>query len=221
MLRIRLSYTKTKEASYILPSDMVYVLDKALTRTGVYVLYDKDQAPSIVIANPLPQGIDSTEEICDIYIKEYVDIPYIIKGINNFLPKGVVALSAEYIKENLPCISEIAYASEFEIIPEYENIDNMNRREYSDLRTWYKEKLSEYLEEEKILVLIKSSSRNERIDIKPIIMEYIININDGLRIVISNDTPYIFNPNYIMDGFIEFVDKKIKYSIRRTKVLYK
>lgn len=221
MPRMRLTYTKTKEASYILPNDMMYVLDKALTKTGIYVVYDKDQMPSITIANSLPQGIDSTEEICDVCVEEYVDAPYVIKGINNFLPKGIVALSAEYLDENEQGIAEVCYASEFEIVPEYENIEKMNKREFADLRTWFREKLAEYLEEENILVLVKSSSRNERIDIKPIIMEYSININDGLRIVISNDTPYIFNPNYIMDGFIEFVDKKIKYSIRRTKVLYK
>lgn len=221
MHRMRLIYTKTKEASYILPNDMLYVLDKALARAGVYVVYDKDQMPSIIIAASLPQGIESTEEICDIIVGEHIDAPYVIKGINNFLPKGIVALSAEYIEETEQSIAEVCYASEFEIVPEYENIEKMNKREFSDLRAWFREKLREYLEEESILVLVKSSTRNERIDIKPIILEYSININDGLKITISNDTPYIFNPNYIMDGFIEYVDRPMKYSIRRTKILYK
>lgn len=221
MLKIRLTYTKTKEASYILPNDMIYVLDKALARTGVYTVYDKDQIPCITVADSLIPGIESVAEICDVCIKEYMDAPYIVKGINNFLPKGIVALSAEYISENEPDISKACYASEYEIVPEYENIEKMNKREYSDLRAWFREKLAEYLEEDNILVLVKSSTRNERIDIKPNIIEYSISINDGLRIVMSNDTQYIFNPNYIMDGFIEFVDRPIKYSIRRTKILYK
>ena len=221
MLRMRLSYTKTKEASYILSGDMIYILDRALTRTGVCVEYDKDQSPNIIIANKLPQGIDSTEELCDVYISEYMDTTFVVKGINNFLPKGIVVLSAEYIDNNVPLISEQVYASEFEIVPEYENIENMTKREFLDLRAWFRGKLEEYLNEGNILVLIKSSTRNERIDIKPNILEYSININDGLRITISNDTQYVFNPNYIMDGFIEFVDRPIKYSIRRTKILYK
>lgn len=221
MPKIRLTYTKTKEASYILPNDMIYVLDKALTRTGVYTVYDKDQIPCITVADPLTPGIESVAEICDVCIKEYMDAPYIVKGINNFLPKGIVALSAEYISESAPDIAHACYASEYEIVPEYENIEKMNKREYSDLRAWFREKLAEYLEEDNILVLVKSSTRNERIDIKPNIIEYSISINDGLRIVMSNDTQYIFNPNYIMDGFIEFVDKQVKYSIRRTKILYK
>lgn len=221
MLRMRLSYTKTKEASYILSDDMIYILDRALTRTGVCVEYDKDQSPNIIIANKLPQGIDSTEELCDVYISEYMDTTFVVKGINNFLPKGIVVLSAEYIDNSVPLISEQVYASEFEIVPEYENIESMTKREFLDLRAWFRGKLEEYLNEGNILVLIKSSTRNERIDIKPNILEYSININDGLRITISNDTQYVFNPNYIMDGFIEFVDRPIKYSIRRTKILYK
>ncbi len=221
MLRMRLTYTKTKEASYILPNDMIYVIDKAVTRTGACVIYDKDQIPSVTVANSLPQGIGSIEEICDIEIKEYIDITYLVKCINNFLPKGIVVLSAEYIDEKVLNIKEACYASEFEIVPEYENVEQMNKRQYADLRAWFREELTKYLEEESILVLVKSSTRNERIDIKPVILEYSININDGLRITISNDTPYIFNPNYIMDGFMEFVDKEIKYSIRRTKILYK
>ena len=221
MLRMRLSYTKTKEASYILSDDMIYILDKALTRTGVCVEYDKDQSPNIIIANKLPQGIDSTEELCDVYISEYMDTTFVVKGINNFLPKGIVILSAEYIDNSVPLISEQVYASEFESVPEYENIESMTKREFLDLRAWFRGKLEEYLNEGNILVLIKSSTRNERIDIKPNILEYSININDGLRITISNDTQYVFNPNYIMDGFIEFVDRPIKYSIRRTKILYK
>lgn len=221
MLRMHLSYTKTKEASYILSDDMIYILDRALTRTGVCVEYDKDQSPNIIIANKLPQGIDSTEELCDVYISEYMDTTFVVKGINNFLPKGIVVLSAEYIDNSVPLISEQVYASEFEIVPEYENIESMTKREFLDLRAWFRGKLEEYLNEGNILVLIKSSTRNERIDIKPNILEYSININDGLRITISNDTQYVFNPNYIMDGFIEFVDRPIKYSIRRTKILYK
>ena len=111
MLRMRLSYTKTKEASYILSEDMMYVLDRALTRIGVYVEYDKDQSPSVIIASSLPQGIDSTEEMCDVYISEYMDPTFVVKGINNFLPKGIVVLSAEYVEDNVPLISEQVYAS--------------------------------------------------------------------------------------------------------------
>ena len=67
---------------------------------------------------------------------------------------------------------------------------------------------------------VKSMDRNERIDIKPAIISYEIHINDALRITISKDTEYIFNPEYIFDGFNEFVNEDIKYTIKKTKILY-
>ena len=57
-------------------------------------------------------------------------------------------------------------------------------------------------------------------NIKPAILSYEMHINDALRITISKDTEYSFNPNYIMDGFKEFVDKPIDYTVKRTKILY-
>ena len=80
--------------------------------------------------------------------------------------------------------------------------------------------MEEYLSEPAILVLVKSIDGSERIDIKPAILSYELHINDALRITISKDTEYIFNPNYIMDGFKEFVNENIEYAIKRTKILY-
>lgn len=219
MLKIRLTYTKNKAAAYITPGDMLNVLDKAFTRAGLEVIY-KDTNPCIMIASPLPIGVDSIAEICDVEIKEYIDTAFIVKSLNQALPEGMVAMSVEYITQDVPSITEAVYATVFEIVPEYD-IENMNNRQIMDLRKWYREKLNQYMNEEKLLVLVKSETRNERIDIKPSILEFGISINDGLHVTIKMDTPYIFNPTYIMDGFMEFIDKKINYSIRRTKILYK
>lgn len=221
MNRLRLTYTKSKEASYISSSDLVVLLDKLLTRVGVNVEYTSDNTPNIVIASPLPLGIDSTAEMCDITITEYIDTSFVIKGLNQILPTGIVAMSAEYISDNTPNITDGVYASVYEIIPQYEDVQGMTNREYLDMRAWYRDVLNEYMHEEKMLVLVKSETRNERIDIKPSIFDYTITINDALHVTVATGTEYAFNPNYIMDGFLEYIDKKISYRIRRTKILYR
>ena len=221
MQRIRITYTKSKEAAYIPPNDLIKVLDKALTKVGAYVEADKDKNPNITVANPLPLGIDSTSEICDVKILEYIDVTYLVKALNKVLPRGMIALSAEYIEHDVPDITEGIYASTYEIIPEYENVDKMTNREFEDLRKWYRELLEEYMNEPKMLVLVKSETRNERIDIKPSIFSYSISINDALHVTVATGTEYSFNPNYIMDGFLEYIDKKMLYNIKRTKILYR
>ena len=72
-----------------------------------------------------------------------------------------------------------------------------------------------------ILVLVKSETRNERIDIKPNIFEYQILINDALRVTVGTNTEYNFSPVFIMDGLEETVNEKIEYNIKRTKLLYR
>lgn len=220
MYRVRVTYTKSKEAAFIPEKDLKKVLETAMVRAGIYIIYTKDNEPDIEFAEHIALGIESTSEICDIKIKEHVEPAFMIKGLNRELPVGMVVLTAEYLSENDVDISKSAYAVTYEIIPDLGDVTKMTNREYEDRRKWYRFRMDEYLSESAILVLVKSMDRSERIDIKPAILSYEININDALRITISKDTQYIFNPNYIMDGFKEFVNSDIDYTIKRTKILF-
>lgn len=220
MYKVRITYTKSKEASYIPAKDLKTVLETAMVRAGIYIVYTKDNEPDIQFADNIALGIESTAEICDVTLKEHVEPAFMIKGLNRELPVGMVVLTAEYLKDIDIPISESTYAVTYEIIPNLGDVTKMTNREYEDRRKWYRFRMEEYLSEPAILVLVKSMDRSERIDIKPAILSYEMHINDALRITISKDTEYIFNPNYIMDGFKEFVNEDIEYAIKRTKILY-
>lgn len=220
MYKVRVTYTKSKEASFIPSKELKKVFETALLRAGIYTEYTKDEEADIVFADNILIGIESTAEVCDISLKENIEPAYIIKGLNRELPQGMVALTCESLKDIDIPINKSAYAVTYEIIPDLGDVTLMTNRQYQDKRNWYKTNMEEYLEESAILVLVKSMDRSERIDIKPAIMSYEIHINDALRITISKDTDYMFNPEYIMDGFKEFVNQDIKYVIKRTKILY-
>ncbi len=220
MYKVRITYTKSKEAAYIPAKDLKNVLETAMVRAGIYVTYTKDNEPDIEFADNISLGIESTSEICDVNLKEHVEPAFMIKGLNRELPVGMVVLTAEYLNERDIPISQSVYAVTYEIIPNLGDITQMTNREYEDRRKWYRFRMEEYLNEAAILVLVKSMDRSERIDIKPAILSYEMHINDALRITISKDTDYAFNPNYIMDGFNEYVNGNIDYTIKRTKILF-
>lgn len=220
MYKVRVTYTKSKEAAYIPAKDLKSVLDAALVRAGIYIMYTKDNEPDIEFADNIELGIESTCEICDITLKEHVHPTFMIKELNQELPVGMVALTAEYINADDIPISESTYAVTYEIVPHLGDITKMTNREYEDRRKWYRFRMEEYLADPAILVLVKHDDRSERIDIKPSILNYEMNISDALRITISKDTEYIFNPHYIMDGFKEFVNDNVDYTVRRVKILY-
>ena len=220
MYKVRVTYTKSKEAAFIPEKDLKRVFETAMVRAGIYIIYTKDNEPDIEFADHIELEIESTAEICDIAVREHVEPAFMIKGLNSELPVGMVVLTAEYLSDVDIPISQSAYAVTYEIIPNLGDVIQMTNREYEDRRKWYRFRMEEYLSESAILVLVKSLDRSERIDIKPAILSFEMHINDALRITISKDTEYIFNPNYIMDGFKEFVNDNIDYTIKRTKILY-
>lgn len=221
MNKVRVTYTKSKEATYIPYQDLKQVLVKAFTRAGVYVVYTKENEPRIWCSHQIELGIESIAEICDVEIEEHLDVPFIIKSLNQELPNGMVVLTAEYIDENLPSIEEGTYAVTYEISPDFGDLSQMTNRDILDKRKSYRFRLEEYLDEPAILVLVKSMDRSERIDIKPAILDYEILITDALKITVATNTKYLFNPHYIMDGFKEYVNRNVDYNIKRTKILYR
>ena len=200
---------------------MILVFSRAFERAQMPVAINKDLEADIVLSDPALIGIDSTCDICDVNLKENYETGYIIKCLNSVLPNGIVVLSVEPLNISSKPIDEAMYAVVYEIVPEYAKLGQMNNKEFADLRMWYKNKLQEYMSKPELNVLVKSSTRNERINIKPAIIDYEIQLNDGITVTVSNKTDYIFSPYYIMDGFLEYIDSSMPYTIRKVKVLYR
>lgn len=221
MNKLRLTYTKAKSSIFLTHEEELKILERALIRIGVNLVYDKDKKAKIISAIPLFYAMESTSEICDVYIEESVDTAYVVRSLNKILPVGIVLMGAECLSENALDICDKVYAVTYEIIPEFENVEKMTHKQFEDLNIWYKNTLRWYLDEPMILVLVKLPERNERIDIKKEILEYEIMLNNSLRVTVNTNKGYMFNPQYIMDGFREQTDRNMKYSIKRIKILYK
>ncbi len=224
MYKLRLTYMKSKSSIYIPSIDICDVISKALIRIGAKLVYSKSRnvKPEIVNASTLPIGIESNGEICDVVIKEHIDVAYLVREINKTLPVGMIILGAQYVdmKEE---INKRVYASTYEIELVYDDnmFYEMNKKQIEDIKEWYRSMFEEYLEESAILVLKKTPYRQERIDIKPDILEYTFLIDNRLRITVYTKKERNLNPEYIMSGYIEYINRDIKYNIKRVKILYK
>ena len=89
MEKLRVTYSKSKEAIYLSHLDTLKVIQQALIRAGISVEYSKgfNPRPEITFAHPLSVGIESTGEIFDIVLTEELDPPYFIKELNKVLTK--------------------------------------------------------------------------------------------------------------------------------------
>ena len=97
MEKLRVIYSKSKEAVYLSHLDISKVFQQALIRADMSVEYSKgfNPRPDLVFAHPLSVGIESTGEIVEIVLTEKIDIPYFIKQMNKVMPSGITILAAE------------------------------------------------------------------------------------------------------------------------------
>lgn len=225
MYRLRITYSKSKEAIYISHLDLINVIERAFRRLNIKVTYSNgfNPRPDITFAAPLSVGIESTGEIFEIVIEEHLDIPYIIKSLNKELPSGIIFLSAEYVDLQGKNIMARTYASIYEIriIYNEEELAKKTKKQVEELKKWYKESMDEYLEQPNILVLKKSKNRMERIDIKPGIIDYEFLIDGAVKVSVYTGQDNNVKPDNIMIGFMEYIDKEVDYEIKRTKILVK
>lgn len=224
MERLRVVYSKSKETIYLSHLDTIRIFEQALTRAQILVEYSKgfNPRPELVFAHPLSLGIESTGEVVDIFLAENVAISYFIREMNKVLPAGITILSAEYVPIDEKSIMSRVYASTYLIsfVNNEEKFAGKTKREIENMRKNYKEKMDKFLSQNEILVLKKSKNRMERIDIKPMIIVYDFNLDYDLEVTIATGSKSNLKPESIMTGFIEYIDEKIPYTIKRTKIVY-
>ncbi|MEG0872608.1 MAG: TIGR03936 family radical SAM-associated protein [Clostridia bacterium] len=224
MEKLRVIYSKSKEAIYLSHLDIMRVFEQSLARANVLVEHSKgyNPRPELVFAHPLSVGIESTAEIVDIMLVERLQTSYFIKEMNKALPSGLTVLSAEYVSISEKNIMSRVYAATYLIRFIYdENIFlGKSKRQIDDIKKWYMDKMNEYLDKPYLLVLKKSKGRSERIDIKPQIIVNDFTLDGNLEVTVSAGSRSNLKPDYIMLGFNEFIESDLKYNVKRTKILY-
>ena len=236
MIKLRVTYSKSKEAIYLSHLNMLDVFESSFKRAGIELEYSDGftKRPEIVFASPLPVGIESTGEILEIKLIEKIDIPFFIREVNKVLPPAVTILAAEYVKEDEKNIMARVFASIYtiELVYEDDKFKDKNVKEIEDIKLSYKNKLQSYLNQSKILVdkEVKMNSKDkkvnkveiqEKIDIKPRIKNFEFLFNGNLEITVDSGSNSNLKPDIIMQGFIKYLNEDIEYKIKREKIMFK
>ena len=222
MNKLRVVYGKSKDAMYISQEDTIRIFSDAFLKAQIPVIRSKDtNLVEMMFAHPLTDGYQSTGEIFEVNLTEEVDTRYLIKELNRSLPAGFIVMSAEYVSSNEDSINLRVYAAEYVISLDYtEKFKDKSLREKDEIRSYYRKKMEMYLAQAQILVVKKSYDRMERLDIKPQIEKYNFNIDDSVDIVVSAGARSNISPAILMDGYIEYINEKVPYDVKRVKILY-
>lgn len=222
MNKLRVVYGKSKDAMYISQEDTIRIFSDAFLKAQIPVVRSKDSnLVEMMFAHPLTDGYESTGEIFEVNLTEEVDTRYLIKELNRSLPAGFIVMSAEYVSSNEDSINLRVYAAEYVISLDYtEKFKDKSLREKDEIRSYYRKKMEMYLAQSQILVVKKSYDRMERLDIKPQIEKYNFNIDDSVDIVVSAGARSNISPAILMDGYMEYINEKVPYDVKRIKILY-
>ena len=222
MNKLRVVYGKSKDAMYISQEDTIRIFSDAFLKAQIPVVRSKDSnLVEMMFAHPLTDGYESTGEIFEVNLTEEVDTRYLIKELNRSLPAGFIVMSAEYVSSNEDSINLRVYAAEYVISLDYtEKFRDKSLREKDEIRSYYRKKMEMYLAQSQILVVKKSYDRMERLDIKPQIEKYNFNIDDSVDIVVSAGARSNISPAILMDGYMEYINEKVPYDVKRVRILY-
>lgn len=220
MEKIRFTYSKSKLALYLTNDDLIRLFEKTFKKAKIEIDYYKKNSPKIELASPLELGVESVGEIAEVVLKESVDTSYFVKILNDNLPNGITILSASKVEPlDLVKLPAKVVSSDYEIKINYikEILENKTTTEINYLEKGYQDKMKEYLGSDEVLVTKKSKNRLEKVNIKPLILDYKYNFNTLDVTVVSNEKENL-RPETIMEGFSEFIDSKVYFDAKRTKI---
>ena len=217
MEKIRLIYSKSKLALYLTNDEVEIFFKKALKKSHINFDENKKIAE---FALYVERGMESTGEVAEITLLEKVDISYLMKALNENLPEGLTILSAKEVEPlSLTKLNKRVVSSDYQIQFNYtkELLANKTQTEINALEKKYENRIKEYLSNDEVLITKKSKNRMEKIDIKPCILDYKYEYN-VLNLELSNNNEMSVSPEDLMEGFSEYIDDKVYFNIKRTKI---
>lgn len=79
---------------------------RALSRSGIIVKYDKgfNPKPKISFSNPIPLGVESLAEYCDLVLEDDIEANDFASKVNLQLPEQVKIISAKKVPYKVPSL---------------------------------------------------------------------------------------------------------------------
>ncbi len=206
---VRVFFNKTGRAKYIAHLDMAKCLQRAIKRAEIPVWYTMGYNPHMYLNYPLALslGYESTSEFFDVKMEpEDNNYEEIQEKLNSVMPEGIEITKVSPPKEEP---KEIVWAT-YDMDIYFEKPDRI------------KEKFTEFINKDKIIVEKKSKKGMKEIDLKPVFE--VISIDGGedfINFSLKINAGIIFNvnPMLIINKFCEVYNEEIShFKIRRTGI---
>ncbi|MBR5242343.1 MAG: TIGR03936 family radical SAM-associated protein [Clostridia bacterium] len=185
---VRIMFKKLGDLQYISHLDLVRTMSKVVTRTKLPLWYTEgfNPKPKMVFAAPLSIGTESFCEFMDLRLTERVPKEEVKARFNMNMADNLQVIEAYYPDAPLTDLKWLSYTVKISTLGADSSMVDACRA---------------FLDSERIEIQKKSKKGEITADIKPMIKEYALDIEDGiikLSMVLSSSADAYLNPELVI-----------------------
>lgn len=197
-LKVRIKFSKEGIMRFIGHLDMMRYFQKAFRRSGIDIQYSQGYSPHQLIsfAAPLGVGLTSTGEYMDIVMGECPSSAELVRLINEQMVDGVRVLSAVALPDNSKNAMSIVTTADYQI----------RFRESMEPDFDLKNAITQFMEQETIMVTKKTKKSEKTMDIKPMIHQFYAT-DHGCFMNVATGSTQNLKPEQVMDTLYRFMDR--------------
>ena len=205
MLKARIKFRKYGIMKFIGHLDVMRYFQKAMRRANIPIAFTQGFSPHMIMsfAQPLGVGITSDGEYLDIELKESISSECAVRQLNDVMVEGMEIVSFVQIpNDKKQSGMTITAAADYQVfLLESDKSSDVRRSIPSD---WQKA-ISDFMNQEQILVMKKTKRSEKEVDIKPMIYDMRADDNT-IYLFLATGSEKNLKPDLVMETFLRYLE---------------
>ena len=203
-MKARIKFRKYGVMRFIGHLDVMRFFQKAMRRAGVPIAFTGGYSPHMIMsfAQPLGVGVTSDGEYLDIELQEEIDPQDAVRRLNEVSVEGIEVVNFCRIPDDKKSsgMTIVAAAGYRAVLLESAKSADIPR---AFPESW-KEKMTEFLRQDSIVVLKRTKRSEAQTDIKPLIYQMRLEEN-GIYLFLAAGSEQNLKPDLVIKAFLDFI----------------
>ena len=212
-MKVRIKFTKTGYMKFVGHLDTMRYFQKAIRRAEIPVAFSGGYSPHMIMSFAAPLGVGTTSlgEYFDMELTETMPTTEIQQRLNKTMVEGVTVCSVRQVEDGKASTAmALVAAADYYV----------SFREGKEPVSSWKEKFTEFLDQNEIIVSKKTKRSEKTVDIRPFIYKAEIQ-EDGIFMQLASASSNYTKPELVMDTFMKWMGEELQefaYLIERREV---
>lgn len=184
--------------------DVMRYFQKAMRRANIPIAFTQGFSPHMIMsfAQPLGVGVTSDGEYLDIELKESISSERAVKQLNDVMVEGMEIVSfVQILDDKKQSGMTITAAADYQVFL-LESFQSSDHRRA--IPAEWQSAVSDFLNQEQILVMKKTKRSEKEVDIKPMIYDMKAD-EESIYLFLATGSEKNLKPDLVMETFLKYV----------------